>query len=122
MQDRYTMGIEEEYLLVDKDSFALAHAPDALMQACKAELEDQVSPEFLQCQIEVGTRVCVDIAEARDDLRRLRARVAKEAARHNLAPIAVSCHPFADWKDQHHTEKDRYTDLQRALGGVARRM
>jgi len=122
VQDSYTLGIEEEYLLVDRDSLDLVEAPDALMAACKSELDEQVSPEFLQCQIEVGTKVCADIGDARDDLRRLRACVAEQAAAFNLAPIAVSCHPFADWKDQHHTDKERYSDLQQALGGVARRM
>ena len=121
-QPSFTMGIEEEYLLVDRDSLSLAEAPPELMDACKAELQDQVSPEFLQCQIEVGTRVCGTIAEARDDLKRLRACVSGQAAKHNLSPIAVSCHPFADWKDQQHTDKERYSDLQHALGGVARRM
>jgi len=122
MQQDFTLGIEEEYLLVDRDSLDLAQAPDALMQACQNDLEGQVSPEFLQCQIEVGTRVCTDIAAAREDLKRLRACVSRHAAKHNLVPIAVSCHPFADWKDQHHTQKDRYDALKRALGGVARRM
>jgi len=122
MQNEFTLGIEEEYLLVDRDSGDLAVAPPDLMQACKSDLDSQVSPEFLQCQIEVGTRVCKTIAEARDDLKRLRACVSKHAALHNLSPIAVSCHPFADWKDQHHTEKERYDDLQRALGSVARRL
>ncbi|SPH17677.1 Putative glutamate--cysteine ligase 2 [Defluviimonas aquaemixtae] len=118
----FTIGIEEEYLLVDRESLALAVAPEELMARCKAEFEDQVSPEFLQCQIEIGTRVCKDIAEARDDLRRLRACVSRHAAEHGLAPIAASCHPFSDWKDQHHTDKERYNELRRDLGGVARRM
>jgi glutamate---cysteine ligase / carboxylate-amine ligase len=97
-EPEFTIGIEEEYLLVDRDSLDLAEAPEALMEACRAEFADQVSPEFLQCQIEVGTRVCRTVGEAREDLRRLRAGVARHAARHGLAPIAVSCHPFADWK------------------------
>lgn len=118
----FTIGVEEEYLLVDRDSFALAEAPDGLMAACAAKLEGQVSPEFLQCQIEIGTKVCAGVSDAREDLKRLRSTVAEEAARFNLAPIAASCHPFADWKDQHHTDKDRYNDLQRALGGVAERL
>ncbi len=122
MQQEFTLGIEEEYLLVDRDSLALAEAPEDLMTLCKSDLQDQVSPEFLQCQIEVGTRVCATIDEAREDLKRLRACVSRHAAKHNLSPIAVSCHPFADWKDQAHTHKDRYSALQRALGGVARRM
>jgi carboxylate-amine ligase len=118
----FTIGIEEEYLLVDRESLALAEAPAGLMEECKSELEGQVSPEFLQCQIEIGTRVCANIAEAREDLRRLRVSIAKHAANYGLAPIAASCHPFADWKQQHHTDKDRYNDLRRDLGGVARRL
>ncbi|WP_081535635.1 carboxylate-amine ligase [Rhodovulum sp. P5] len=118
----FTIGIEEEYLLVDLDTCALAEAPKELMQACADELGDQVTPEFLQCQIEVGTRVCKTVGEAREDLRRLRATVAKHAGRFGLAPIAVSCHPMADWKQQHHTNKDRYNDLDKALAAVARRM
>ncbi|WP_204114123.1 carboxylate-amine ligase [Shimia biformata] len=118
----FTIGVEEEYLLVDKDSLDLAEAPDGLMDACMSTLEDQVAPEFLKCQIEIGSKVCKTVGEARDDLRRLRSTVAREAARHNLAPIAASCHPFSDWRDQHHTEKDRYNALSDDLAGVVRRM
>ncbi len=118
----FTIGVEEEYLLVDRDTLALAVAPKGLMAACKAEMADQVSPEFLQCQIEIGTRVCKDVAQARDELRKLRACVSRNAADYGLVPIAAACHPFADWKDQHHTDRDRYNDLRRDLGGVARRM
>ena len=122
MQDKFTIGIEEEYLLVDVDSYKLAAAPDALMDACKGELQEQVSPEFLKCQIEVGTKVCETVDEARADLKKLRSCIATEAKKHNLAPIAVSCHPFSDWKDQHFTDRDRYSQLERELMGVARRM
>lgn len=118
----FTLGIEEEYLLVDCESFDLAQAPPELMTACAAELEGQVSPEFLKCQIEVGTGICPTIADARADLRRLRGTVSDCAARFGLAPIAVSCHPFADWKDQPHTDRDRYNQLARDLGGVVERM
>ncbi|MCT4685442.1 MAG: carboxylate-amine ligase [Roseicyclus sp.] len=118
----FTLGIEEEYLLVDRETGALREAPEGLMEACAAELEGQVSPEFLQCQIEIGTRVCRDITAARDDLRRLRATVSAHAAVHGLSPIAVSCHPFADWKDQHHPDRDRYNRLAQDLGGVVQRM
>ena len=122
MQQDFTLGIEEEYLLVDRDSLQLTEAPAALMEACQADFEGQVSPEFLQCQIEVGTRPHTTIKGAREDLKRLRSCVSKHAAAYNLSPIAVSCHPFANWKDQHHTRKERYDALQHALGGVARRM
>ena len=118
----FTMGIEEEYLLVEPESGALAPAPEAMMEACAKRLEGQFSPEFLACQVEVGTQVATDINEAREDLRHLRATVAEVAGEFGLAPIAASCHPFADWEDQHHTDRDRYNDLERALAGVARRM
>ncbi|MBU2941739.1 carboxylate-amine ligase [Shimia thalassica] len=118
----FTIGVEEEYLLVDKDSLDLAPAPEGLMQACTAELEGQVSPEFLNCQIEIGTTVCANVGQAREDLKRLRSTVARVAGRYNLAPIAASCHPFSDWRNQHHTDKDRYNALRDDLAGVVRRM
>lgn len=118
----FTIGIEEEYLLVDRETLGLARAPQALMDSCMAEMDGQVSPEFLQCQIEVGTKVCQTIGDAREDLKRLRACISNHAADHGLVPIAASCHPFADWKDQHHTDKTRYNELQQNLAGVVRRM
>ncbi|WP_113911250.1 carboxylate-amine ligase [Roseovarius dicentrarchi] len=118
----FTIGIEEEYLLVDTGSMALAEAPEALMDACRARLQSQVSPEYLNCQIEVGTKVCQTIGEAREDLKRLRACVAAEAAKFGLAPIAASCHPFSDWREQKRTDKDRYNDLSTDLAGVVNRM
>lgn len=118
----FTMGIEEEYLLVDLETRDLAIAPDALMADCAKELEDQVSPEFLQCQIEVGTKVCGTIQDARLDLKRLRACIHRVANNYGMAPIAASCHPFADYQVQHHTDKDRYNTLKKDLAGVANRM
>ncbi|KAA0920680.1 carboxylate-amine ligase [Aquicoccus porphyridii] len=118
----FSLGIEEEYLLVDRDSLDLSPAPEALMERCTAALEGQFSPEFLECQVEIGTKVCRDIGEAREDLKRLRATVAQEAAAFNLAPIAASCHPFSDWRDQQHTRKQRYDSLRDDLAGVVRRL
>ena len=118
----FTIGIEEEYLLVDPATMALAEAPESLIEECTADMEGQVSPEFLKCQVEIGTKVCRTVGEARDELKKLRACVSKHAKNHGLAPIAVSCHPFAEWKEQHHTNKERYNALQKDLAGVARRM
>ena len=119
----FTLGIEEEYLLVNKESRDLVReTPEGLMEACSDALEDQVSPEFLQCQIEVGTRVCKTLSEARSELTMLRSSIAEVAGQFGLAPIAASTHPFANWKDQQHTHKERYDTLARDLGGVVRRM
>jgi len=119
----FTLGIEEEYLLVDKTSRDLVpEAPEALMAACEKTLEGQVSPEFLRCQIEVATRVCNTIGEARADLGYLRRTISELADAYGLAPIAASTHPFAKWADQHHTDKERYNILARDLQVVVRRM
>ncbi len=118
----FSLGIEEEYLLVDNESRDLVAVPDALMRACKEALNDQVSPEFLKCQIEVGTRVCKTIAEARADLAHLRGTIARLASEYGLAPIAASAHPFASWQSQSHTDKERYDHLAHDLAGIARRM
>lgn len=118
----FTLGIEEEYLLVDPATGDLAAAPDALTAECKDALGDQFSPEFLRCQVEVGTPVSASISEARGHLAHLRRAVARIAGDHGLAPISASCHPFADWRGQHHTDKDRYRQLSRDMAAVSRRM
>lgn len=118
----FTLGVEEEYLIVDAETLDLVAAPDALMDACIEQLGGKVSPEFLRCQIEVGTGVCATVAEARDDLAHLRRTVKQVCNDHGLEPIAASTHPFAAWQEQKFTEKERYHDLERDLAGVARRM
>lgn len=121
-EPEFSLGIEEEYLLVDPATSRLVDVPKAFMERCDAELHDQVSPEYLNCQIEVGTGVCKTVGEARNDLKRLRSTIVSVAEDFGLAPISASCHPFADWRSQHHTDKERYNILRRDLGGVARRM
>jgi len=119
----FTIGIEEEYLLVDRETRDLvSEAPKELLGACEARLEGQVSPEFLQCQIEVGTRVCTTIQEARADLAHLRNTIAEVSGQYGLAPIAASTHPFARWQEQHHTDKERYNILAKDLQFVVRRL
>ncbi len=121
-EPEFTIGIEEEYLLVDPSTMALAEAPERLIEECTADMAGQVSPEFLKCQVEIGTKVCHTIGEAREELKKLRACVSKHAKNYGLAPIAVSCHPFAKWREQHHTDKERYNILSKDLAGVAQRM
>ena len=122
-EPEFTLGIEEEYFLVDRATRDVVNDPPPEMLAdCEALLAGQVGPEFLRSQIEVGTRVCASLAEARADLRRLRATVAAVAARHGMAPIAAATHPFARWDAQKTTERRRYADLQDDLQGVGRRL
>ena len=119
----FTVGLEEEYLLVDRASRDLVRdPPPAMLKECKERLQGQVSPEFLRSQIEVQTRICARVGEARSDLARLRRTVAEVATRHGMAPIAAATHPFAEWAGQKASEIDRYTALERDLQGVGRRL
>ena len=119
----FTVGIEEEYLLVDAATRDLIHeAPPTMLAECEALLEGQVAPEFLQCQIEVGTRVCATVGEARADLERLRSTVAAVARSHGLRLVAASTHPFAVWGQQMRTQKERYQAIEHDLQEVVRRL
>ncbi|MBP2302264.1 carboxylate-amine ligase [Azospirillum picis] len=119
----FTLGLEEEYLLVDRGTRDIVPSPpDEMLKACQEQAPGRIHPEFLRCQIEVGTPVCRTMAEARGELAALRATVAGVAGRYGLAPIAASTHPFAAWEPQKHTNGDRYNMLARDLGAPARRL
>ena len=119
----FTIGIEEEYLLVDRSSMDLVSDPPAtIMAECQRLTHWQVSPELLRSQIEVGTRVCKTISEAREDLAHLRSIVVEVAGREGLSPIAASTHPYGLWMEQKHTSVERYRDLTEELQAAARRL
>ncbi len=120
----FTLGMEEEYLLVRREDGALAVEPPAAMLAEAQALipGGQINPEFLKCQIEVATGICTSLPQARSELMQLRRAVAEVAGRHGLAPIAAGTHPFARWSEQRHTDRPRYDALALDLAGVARRL
>lgn len=119
----FTLGVEEEYLLVDKETRALViEPPQSLIGECEELIGTQVTSELLRSQIEVSTRVCNTVQEARAELLRLRGAVIEVAARHGLAPIAASTHPFSRWTEQKHTAKERYDALTTEMQTAARRM
>jgi carboxylate-amine ligase len=121
----FTLGIEEEYLLVDTETLDLAvDPPKALLKECRERVKwgEQISRELLRSQIEVGTRKCATVKEAREDLGLLRGVVIDVAAEHGLAPIAASTHPFAHWAEQKRTARQRYRDLAEQMATTARRM
>lgn len=122
-QPQFTIGVEEEYLLVDKETRALVvDPPKSLLTECEELLDGQVTTELLQSQIEVGTKVCQNVQEAREDLARLRRSIIEVTGRHGIAPIASSTHPFSHWSEQKHTQKDRYESLTAEMQGAARRL
>ena len=122
-EPEFTLGIEEEYFLVDKTTRdVVGDPPDGMLAECEALLGAQVSPEFLRSQIEIGTRVCASLGEARADLRRLRGTIASVAAGYGMAPVAAATHPLARWEAQKTTERVRYRSLESDLQGVGRRL
>jgi carboxylate-amine ligase len=119
----FTLGVEEEYLVVDRDSRDLVAEPTpAFLDACRDAVGDQVTAEFLQCQVEVGTRPHATVAEAVGELAGLRRAVAEAAQAHGYAAIAASTHPFARWRAQSVTRKERYDGLWADIGLPAWRM
>src|SRR5215471_17464471 len=109
MKGPYTIGIEEEYFLVDAATkLVAAERPEAFFAAAKAELGSQVRGEFLQSQIEVTTEPHHDMATARTELRHLRSTVARIAGEHGLAILAVGTHPTAAWECALQSPAKRY--------------
>ncbi len=121
-QPSFTIGIEEEYKLVDADTLdLLSTMPATLMEECRELLGNQVTKEFLQCQIEIGTAVCNTMQEAQEELIRCRRIVSSVAQRHNCLVMAASTHPFSMGTAQH-TKEDRYERLAEELQFVVRRL
>jgi len=119
----FTVGIEEEFFLVDRVTRDLVTDPTThLVEAAEKQMPGQISPEFLRCQIEVGTKVCKSVPEAGADLRALRNAVRSAAMEDGKAMIAASTHPFAQWQDQKPTDKDRYATIAEDLQTVVRRL
>lgn len=119
----FTVGIEEEYLLVDCTTRDLVARPEPEMwEGLRRVLGPQVGPEFLRAQIEVGTRASRTLQEAHMDLARLRRDLTEVVSGFNAAIIASSTHPFAQWWDLQHTDDARYEQLASDFQQVARRL
>ena len=122
-QPSFTIGIEEEYFIVDRETRDLVpDMPDGLLAACEEITEGMVSPEFIRSQIEVGTPVSGTVKEAGAHLAQLRTDVANVVSEYGMAIISASTHPFAAWGQQLHTDKVQYNMLAEALQGVVRRL
>jgi glutamate---cysteine ligase / carboxylate-amine ligase len=119
----FTFGIEEEYFLVNSWTRALvSEPPRQMVDECKAVLGNGVGPEYQRSQIEIATKICTNMVEARAELARARNVVAALASRYGLAPIAASTHPFTSWTTQRHTDEDRYNKIADDLQALGRRM
>jgi len=120
---KLTLGVEEEYLVVDPETGeAAANPPDGFFKDSKKALGAQVTHEFLRCQIEIATPVCADLVEVRQHLTHSRKTLSEIAIHHGMRLMAASTHPFTSWRAQKPTKQKRYTDLDKDLRGAIRRM
>jgi len=114
----YTIGIEEELMILDADSLELVNAIESMLEP--APPVGEIKPELMESVLEVSTDPCRNTVEAGDQLRALRAQVRETAARKNMTIGAAGTHPFAMWEDQRIVARPRYRDLVSALRFVAR--
>ncbi|MCP4202019.1 MAG: carboxylate-amine ligase [bacterium] len=117
-----TLGIEEEYQIIDPESRELKSYIQELMEQGRVVLHDQIKKEFLQSQVEVGSRICQNIQAVRPDGVRLRSSICELAAKNGLRVAAASTHPFSSWATQEISIGARYTKLRTDMAELARRM
>jgi carboxylate-amine ligase len=116
-----SIGIEEEYQTIDPETRDLrSHIQMEILSKAKLKIAEKVKPEMHQAVVEVGSKVCRDIKEARDDMRNLRREMISLAADNGLLLGAASTHPFADWKMQEIYPDERYKQVVEDMQLVAR--
>ena len=120
MFDQFTLGIEEEFQIVDPQTRELRSHVAEILEEGKMLLGEQIKPEMIQSMVEVGTGICRNIQEARTDITRLRSIIAGLARKNGLVIVAASTHPISRWQDQKIFDDERYELLVQELQTVAR--
>lgn len=120
MSTNYTLGIEEEFQIVDGVSGELRSHVSEILDEGRKLLGEQVKPEMIQSMVEVGTGICRNIEEARADITNLRAVIGSLARQKGLAIVAASTHPFSHWQDQQASPDARYDLIMDEMQMVAR--
>ena len=116
----FTLGIEEEFQIIDPESRELRSHIQQILEDGKMILAENVKPEMHQSVVEVGTNICKDIHDARQQVTRLRSDLAKLAMNKSLRIAAAGTHPFSHWKDQKITSHPRYKTIVTDMQQVAR--
>ena len=117
MFDQFTLGIEEEFQIVDPATRELKSHVSEILDEGKLLLGEKIKPEMIQSMIEVGTGVCANIQE---DITRLRCIISSLARKKGMGIAAASTHPFSKWSEQEIYDGDRYKILVDELQMVAR--
>src|SRR5256714_2061759 len=117
----YTIGIEEELMILDAETLELSNAIEVMLETVPTtEVAGEVKPELMESVLEIATEPCRDTAQASGQLRELRRAVREAAAVKDLVIGSAGTHPFAMWEDQRIVARPRYRDLVSALRFVAR--
>ncbi|MBA3551457.1 MAG: carboxylate-amine ligase [Actinobacteria bacterium] len=116
-----TIGIEEEFQIVDREGQLRAHIDTLIARAADTSL-GELKPEMMQSVVEVATKVCANVEEARSEILRLRGTLASLLAEADLRLGSAGTHPFSDWKDQLVTEHERYRTLEEEMQDVIREL
>jgi carboxylate-amine ligase len=118
----YTLGVEEEYMLLDGETFDLVQHIDTVLAAIVGhELESRIKPELMQSVLEIATPVCRTASDADRELRKLRAYVTSVATEKGMRVGSAGTHPFSLFERQRITARDRYRALVDQMQYVARR-
>ncbi len=119
----FTIGVEEEYFVVDRRTLdCVKRMPRRFHNEAKTTFGERLTREILQSMIEISTPVCESAGEALAHLSTTRRGLGKIAGRHGLRILGTGAHPFADWRDQLHTDKPRYKDMAEALQALSVRL
>src|SRR6184192_1812194 len=116
----YTLGIEEEFAIVDPETRELRSHIQEILEGGKVLLKEQIKPEMHQSVVELGTEICSSITNAREHVVELRSKLASLAGKANLRIASAGTHPFSHWHDQLITEGERYKEIVKDMQQVAR--
>jgi carboxylate-amine ligase len=118
----FTLGVEEEYMLLDPESFDLVQHVDTVLTAVEnGEFTERIGPELMQSVVEISTPVCRTAGDVESELRRLRSYVTEIARAQGLRVGSAGTHPFSLFERQRITARDRYRNLVDQLQYIARR-
>ena len=120
MESRFTLGIEEEFQLVDQQTGELRSCADAIIAKGADSLGEQLKQEMSQSTIELVSNILPNIVTAREEVRATRAELARLVNEEGLAIISAGTHPSSSWRDQANTEGERYIELAEEYQDVVR--
>jgi carboxylate-amine ligase len=116
----FTLGIEEEFAIIDPETRELRSHIQEILEYGKVILKEQIKPEMHQSVVELGTKICQSIVDARAHVIELRSRLAELAGRGGLKIASVGTHPFSHWRDQLITQGERYHEIVKDMQQLAR--